>query len=200
MTFSVVIPTFNGAVPLRAALASLGQQETSAQWEVIVVVNNSTDDTADVLDAAARELTGRLRVLTESEQGHCAALNAGIRAAQGDIILITNQDVLVATDWIEQAGRALTMFRCDYVGGRALPIWRAPRPAWYPEGYGSHRGVLALLDYGPDPLPFGEHVPLGCNMAFRREAFVTAGLWDNRLGRKPGTLIGQDVREWGLRA
>jgi GT2 family glycosyltransferase len=37
-------------------------------------------------------------------------------------------------------------------------------------------------------------------MAFRRDAFSRAGLWDNRVGRKAGTLLGQEVREWGLRA
>ncbi len=43
-------------------------------------------------------------------------------------------------------------------------------------------------------------MPIGVNMAFRREAFRRAGLWDNRVGRKAGTLLGQEVREWGLRA
>ncbi|MGH9761430.1 MAG: glycosyltransferase family 2 protein, partial [Blastocatellia bacterium] len=61
--------------------------------------------------------------------------------------------------------------------------------------------VLALLDYGSEPIEFGQrYVPLGVNMAFRRECFEIAGLWDNRLGRKAGTLLGQEVREWSVRA
>ena len=43
-------------------------------------------------------------------------------------------------------------------------------------------------------------VPLGVNMAFRREAFDRAGLWDNSVGRRKGTLLGQEVREWMFRA
>jgi GT2 family glycosyltransferase len=60
--------------------------------------------------------------------------------------------------------------------------------------------VIALLDYGPDPLEFGSRVPLGVNMAFRREAFDRAGLLDPQTGRKAGTLLGQEVREWCIRA
>ncbi|HEY4661622.1 MAG TPA: hypothetical protein VIG91_08980, partial [Terriglobales bacterium] len=52
-----------------------------------------------------------------------------------------------------------------------------------------------------EPLEFGKrHAPLGVNLAFKRETFDRAGLWDPSLGRKAGTLLGQEVREWMLRA
>jgi hypothetical protein len=63
--------------------------------------------------------------------------------------------------------------------------------------------VIALLDLGPEPIPYfrdPHRVPIGVNMAFRREAFERAGLWSNRVGRRKGTLLGQEVREWALRA
>jgi len=60
--------------------------------------------------------------------------------------------------------------------------------------------VIALLDYGDRPLEFGAKVPLGVNMAFRRGAFERAGLFDPHTGRKAGTLLGQEVREWCIRA
>jgi hypothetical protein len=60
--------------------------------------------------------------------------------------------------------------------------------------------VIALLDYGPQPIEFGARVPLGVNMAFRRDAFDRAGLFDPQTGRKAGTLLGQEVREWCIRA
>jgi len=43
-------------------------------------------------------------------------------------------------------------------------------------------------------------VPLGVNTIFRRECFERAGMWDNSIGRKAGTLLGQEVREWSQRA
>jgi GT2 family glycosyltransferase len=60
--------------------------------------------------------------------------------------------------------------------------------------------VIALLDYGSTPIEFGARVPLGVNMAFRRDAFDRAGLFDPHTGRKAGTLLGQEVREWCIRA
>jgi glucosyl-dolichyl phosphate glucuronosyltransferase len=132
--------------------------------------------------------------------GRSAALNTGIAAARGEIIVTTDDDVRVACDWIDRAGAALDQLGCDYVGGRVLPIWGAPRPIWLPNRGGRHWAVIALLDYGPDVIEFGKKVPLGVNMAFRRNAFAIAGAWDPRIGRKAGTLLGQEVREWCLRA
>jgi glucosyl-dolichyl phosphate glucuronosyltransferase len=61
-------------------------------------------------------------------------------------------------------------------------------------------GVIALLDYGAEPVKFGKRVPLGVNMAMRRAAIDRVGGFDTRIGRKAGTLLGQEVREWCIRA
>jgi glycosyltransferase involved in cell wall biosynthesis len=200
MKYSIIIATYNRAAELRETLKSISAISSAESWEIIVVDNNSIDETPDVVASAARELPAPVRYVFEPKQGRCAALNAGIGVARGEIILTTDDDVRVEPDWLDQAGSALDRLGCDYVGGRVLPIWKAPRPRWLPNRGGRHWAVVALLDYGEQPVEFGERVPLGANMAIRREAFTRAGLWDNRVGRKAGTLIGQEVREWGLRA
>jgi glycosyltransferase involved in cell wall biosynthesis len=201
MKFSVIIATYNRADDLRGTLASLGELSSKNAWEVIVVDNNSNDDTRSVvLDMAAR-FPVELRYLFEKEQGRCAALNRGILAAHGEILVTTDDDVRVESDWLEQIGSAFDDLQCDYVGGKVLPIWGGERPAWLPNHSGRPWSVIALLDHGEKPLEFNQQsVPLGVNLAFRRECFARAGLWDNRVGRKAGTLLGQEVREWGLRA
>jgi GT2 family glycosyltransferase len=141
-----------------------------------------------------------LRYVFEPVQGRCAALNSGIRNSAGEIIVTTDDDVRVTPDWLNRAADGLEKLNCDFVGGRVLPIWSAPRPSWLPDHGGRHWAVIALLDYGAEPAELKALAPLGVNMAFRREAFERAGLWDNRVGRKAGTLLGQEVREWGLRA
>ena len=200
MKVSVVIPTYNRAVDLQATLKSIAGLTTENPWELIVVDNNSSDNTADVVRDAQRWYPVRLRSVFEPEQGRCAALNAGISASTGEVVVTTDDDVRVEDDWLDRAAEGLAALDCHYVGGKVLPIWSAPRPDWLPNHGGRHWAVIALLDYGPAPVEFGRLVPLGVNMAFRREAFSRAGLWDNRLGRKAGTLLGQEVREWGLRA
>ena len=200
MRFSVIIATYNRAEELVKTLESLKKLESTKPWEVIIVDNNSADNTRDVVLKAVDTFPVPLHYLLEKEQGRSAALNAGIRAAKGEILAITDDDVRVDPLWLRNAEQALERLQCDYVGGKALPIWSGKIPNWMPNRGGKHWGVIALLDYGPEPVEFGERVPLGVNMVFRRECFERAGLWDNSIGRKAGTLLGQEVREWAQRA
>jgi glycosyltransferase involved in cell wall biosynthesis len=200
MKYSVVIATYNRAADLGATLESMAGLRTDGPWEVIVVDNNSPDDTKRVVEDAARAFPVECRYLFEPQQGRSPALNTGIRAARGSIILTTDDDVRVPADWLNQAAAGLQRTGGDYVGGRVRPIWGAPRPAWIPDRGGKQWAVIALLDYGPQPIEFGTRVPLGVNMAFTRRAFAQAGLLDPDIGRRAGTLLGQEVREWCIRA
>lgn len=200
MKYSIVIATYKRAADVRATLQSLASLQPDGPWEVIVVDNNSPDDTRAVVEEAARTFPVELRYLFEAKQGRSPALNTGIAAARGAIIATTDDDVRVPADWLTRAGEGLATLQCDYVGGRVLPIWGAPRPAWLPNHGGKQWAVVALLDYGDHPLEFDAQVPLGVNMAFTRDAFTRAGLFDPDTGRKAGTLLGQEVREWCIRA
>ena len=200
MKYSVLIATHNRADDLSGTLTSLAALATRAPWEVVIVDNNSNDATPQVVEEMAPGFPVPLRYLFEGVPGRSAALNTGIAAATGDIIITTDDDVRVPTDWLEIAGAALDRLQCDYVGGRVLPIWGGPRPAWLPDRPSPHWAVIALLDYGPEPIEFTRRMPLGVNMAFRRSAFEVVGGWDPRVGRKAGTLLGQEVREWCIRA
>ena len=201
MTFSIVIATYNRAVVLRDTLASLARLTTDVPWEVIVVDNNSPDDTRQVVEAASATFPVPLRYAFEREQGRSAALNHGFRLAAGDIIVTTDDDVRVEPGWLNAIRATLDTFGCDYVGGRVTPIFEEPSlPEWFPPKPGLLWGVIALLDYGPKAVKFGARVPLGVNMAMRRDAIERAGGFDPAIGRKAGTLLGQEVREWCLRA
>jgi glucosyl-dolichyl phosphate glucuronosyltransferase len=201
MQFSVVIPTYNRAAELKQTLASLANINHPGSWEVIVADNNSRDSTPQIVANAAARFPTTLRYVFEPRAGRSAALNAGIEASKGGIIVNTDDDVRFEPDWLLQAAEALSREQCDFVGGKVLPIWHGPKPSWLSDKGGQHWAVIALLDFGPEPVEFGKrYAPLGVNLAFKREAFDRAGLWDPDLGRKAGTLLGQEVREWMLRA
>jgi len=197
---SIVIATYNRASDLRATLSSLADLRPACSWETIVVDNNSTDGTREAVEEMSARFPVPLRYYLERQQGRSPALNAGIRAAAGSIIVTTDDDVRVDADWLDRISDALNHLGCDYVGGRVLPLWQAPPPRWLSQRGGKHWAVIALLDYGDRPIEFGARVPLGVNMAFRRTAFDRAGLFDPDTGRKAGTLLGQEVREWCIRA
>src|SRR5581483_76856 len=78
MKFSVIIATFNRASELIHTLASVARVRTAADWEVLVVDNNSTDDTRRVVDEAARQFPVPLRYIFEKRQGKAVALNTAI--------------------------------------------------------------------------------------------------------------------------
>jgi glycosyltransferase involved in cell wall biosynthesis len=200
MKYSVVIATHNRATDLSATLGSLAGIRTAHEWEVVVADNNSTDATRQVVHDATARFPAPLRYVFESTPGRSAALNTAIANATGEIIVTTDDDVRVEPDWLDQAGAALDILRCDYVGGRVFPIWGGVRPEWLPEHGGRLWAVIALLDYGDEPFELTARMPLGVNMAFRRNAFERVGGWDPRVGRKAGTLLGQEVREWCIRA
>jgi glycosyltransferase involved in cell wall biosynthesis len=200
MRFSIVIATYNRAALLEDTLESLSHLEPGSPWEVIVVDNNSPDNTREVVEAAAPTYPVPLRYAFEREQGRSAALNCGFRIAEGEIIVTTDDDVRVQPDWLNRIETGLDSLRCDYVGGRVVPMWESQPPHWLPRTNGQLWAVIALLDYGAEPIKFGKRVPLGVNMAMRREAIERAGGFDTRIGRKAGTLLGQEVREWCLRA
>ena len=203
MKFSVIIPTYNRADELREAIRSIAKLEVDADWELVVIDNKSTDHTRAVVDAETASFPAPLRYVFEPEQGRYAAINTGIRAAKGAIIATTDDDARVERDWLTRAAAGLDALGCDYVGGKVFPIWTGSRPDWIPDRPSRHWSVLALQDHGDKPLEFGVNGlpwPLGINTATRREAFARLDLFDNRLGRKAGTLRNQAQREWHLRA
>ena len=203
MEFSIIIPTYNRADELRETIRSIAKLNVIGDWELIVVDNKSTDHTRAVVEEERPEFPAPLHYIFEGEQGRYAALNTGIRAARGKIIATTDDDARVEPDWLTNAAAGLDALGCDYVGGKVLPIWKGTRPEWLPHRPGPHWAVLALQDHGSRSLEFGVNGipwPLGINTATRREAFDRTDLFDNRLGRKAGTLRNQAQREWHLRA
>jgi glucosyl-dolichyl phosphate glucuronosyltransferase len=200
MRFSVLIATYNRASVLADTLDSLSRLHPGAPWEVIVIDNNSPDNTRAVVEAAIPSFAVPLRYAFEREQGRSAALNCGFRLAKGEILVTTDDDVRVEPDWLNRIEAGLESQRCDYVGGRVLPLWGGEPPRWLPKTNGQLWAVIALLDYGTAPIQFGKRMPLGVNMAIRKSAIDRVGGFDRRIGRKAGTLLGQEVREWCLRA
>jgi hypothetical protein len=100
---SIVIPTWNGATLLRAALRSLAGQ-TLQDFETIVVDNGSTDGTTAML----RSEFSHVRIIEfDRNEGFAAAANAGIRASRGEFVLLMNNDVEAAAAWVASLAEAL---------------------------------------------------------------------------------------------
>ena len=97
--FSIVVPCYNEEAYLPAAIRSLQEQRFDGEYEIVVVDNNSTDDTAEV----ARRLG--VRVVTEPVAGVCNARQAGTEASTGEIVVSTDADTTHAPDWLAKIDR-----------------------------------------------------------------------------------------------
>lgn len=203
---SVVIPTFNRDARLGETLDRVAAVTPAlSRWDVIVVDNNSSDETRTVVARRQTHFPVPLRYLFEPRQGRSWALNAGIQSTAASVLIFTDDDVLVGDDWLDAAVEPLVAGDAvSYTGGRVRPIWEVPRPAWLPEDRSDLWGTIAILDYGPDPFVFEDRrrVPLGANMAVHRSLFDRIGLFDPNLGRTGGSkqLLGQEVPEFLARS
>ena len=201
---TVLICTFNRARDLERTLDSLarlpGNQGFS--WDVLVVDNNSTDDTRVVVEDRASRFPVPLTYLFESRQGKSNALNTGMRATGAGIIVFTDDDVEVAPGWLAAAVRPL-LDRPDieYTGGPVRPIWGGERPDWLDER-GNLGGTIAVKDHGPGSFVFEEQrkTPLGVNMAVRRRLVERIGGFRPDLGRNGRSLLGQEQAEFFYRS
>jgi glycosyltransferase involved in cell wall biosynthesis len=203
MTISVVIATYNRAALLKGMLAQLRAQRYAPDDEVIVVDNGSTDDTAEVIAQAAEGFPCALRWLLEPTPGKTPALSSGLAAARGDVVALTDDDVLVADDWIATIRQLFRDSRLDLVGGRVDPSWERPAPGWLhldaDEHYGRMASPLALLHYG-EPQDLGPRTAVGSNMAVRRRVLEEIGGFAPHLGRQRGTLLCGEDHEFTQRA
>jgi glucosyl-dolichyl phosphate glucuronosyltransferase len=200
---SVVICTYNRSGWLDATLQSLSGITTTRPWEIIVVDNNSADETPSVIARHTAVSAVPVTYVFEPRQGKSHALNTGIARAAGDIVVFTDDDVEVHPTWLDEACDAFSRESgIDYVGGPVTPKWEAPAPTWFDHLRSDLWGTLAILDYGPTPFIFEDcqRVPLGVNMAVRRRLVDRVGGFHPELGRRGASLLGQEQAEFFSRA
>jgi len=173
---SVVISTYNRARLVSHTLDSvLAQQAGSPSFEIVVVDNNSTDDTRAILEGYATR-DPRIRHFFEPRQGVSYGRNTGVANARAAIIAFTDDDLLVAPDWIAVLAAALREHpEADYVGGRVLPKPGQQFPPWLTR---LHWNPLMIHDPGPESLVLNgtQRVGVGSgNLAMRRPVFIEFG-------------------------
>jgi glucosyl-dolichyl phosphate glucuronosyltransferase len=186
MKITVIICTCNRCQDLPNALDSVAQSivPTSTEWEVLVLDNNSRDQTREVVEDFGRRYPNRFRYLFEPRQGKSYALNLGIQEARGDVLAFVDDDVTVESNWLWNLTAGLCSGEWAGAGGRTLPQWPCAPPSWFPEKNWLGKAPLVMFDLGLEAGPLIDP-PFGVNMAFHRRVFAKYGGFRTDLG--PGT-------------
>jgi glucosyl-dolichyl phosphate glucuronosyltransferase len=200
---SVLICTYNRARLLRETLAAMREMDPpeGARVEIIVVDNNSTDNTPLVIEEAARVSPVPVIHVSETRQGKSFALNRALEAATGDIIALTDDDVWPDRRWLTRIVLDFRERDVTFVFGKVLPRWsRTPPPELLLPKAQDIWGPLAIVDYGDEPAEYvasctGQRLPIGANLAFVRATVVSIGGWRTDLGKVNNTLISGEDHE-----
>lgn len=197
-SIDVVICTYNNATLLDRALAAISKQQVTSdlQWEVVVVNNNCTDETPDVVERYSKSVGMSVRMITEPQQALTPARVCGVRSTDGEWVAFVDDDCLLAEDWIEQAARfAVTHPRCGAFGGHIVPDWEVAPPSYVL----SHRYAYASKYHGETA--HRRSWLAGAAMVVRREALKKSGWIDKQFldDRTGARLVSGGDMEIGLR-
>jgi len=192
----VIVPTFNRASSLKRLLTSFNALmcPSSITAELFIVDNGSTDNTASFLAQATKECTTfSLRVIQEHRQGKSSAVNRGLSLAQGKIILVVDDDVVVQRQWLIKHVESYSVSSFDAVQGRVLPGVDVDGKPADPNRLREYN--IPIIDYGEEMREIRGLT--GTNISFKREVFEKVGGFDTRLG--PGAAGFSEDTEYSIR-
>lgn len=194
---SIIICTYNRARSLHRTLKSLSEMvaPVTCVWEVLVVDNNSQDDTSHTVALFSREARLNVRYVFEDRQGLNHARNTGVKEAKGDLLFFLDDDVEVTRHWLVEMKKAFDIYPVVGVGGRVLLKRDLQTPKWWNEEYD---GALGKFDNGDEIIladdTYSSIIGIGANLSFKRSVFEQYGFFHTHLDRrKRKLLMGGDI-------
>jgi len=184
MDISLIICTRDRYQQLACCLESVRRITIDRSWELVIVDNGSTDDTAAVVRDFIKTTNLRAIYLFEPTPGKTNGLNTALETARGQILTFTDDDCYPAPDFLSQVWSAFDDPSVGYIGGRIM----LHDPVDYP--------MTINESMTPRTFPARSFVCAGCiegaNMAFRRGVLLDIEGFDPLFG--PGTpFIIEDI-------
>jgi glucosyl-dolichyl phosphate glucuronosyltransferase len=178
---TIIFSSYNGARTLPRMLESLcALRSDGLCYKIVAVDNASTDDTSRILSSYRDRLP--LTCLFEPKRGKNGALNRALAEIEGDLVLMTDDDVVVNPDWMLQIKAVFDAYPdIDVVGGRIEPLWPAPPAPWILDAVPLIVAYAATPDDYEDG-PCGPQRVWGPNMSFRARLFREGLRFNERIG------------------
>jgi len=189
---TVAICCYNAAEYLEMLIRQLEALPCPVPFEILIVDNNSTDNTADIAGSLSEECGKPVRYVVERQQGIPFARNRAIEESlNSEFLVFIDSDELPEDQWLESAYRGLNHYCADCVGGR-INLDLPARPKWLSD---SLLPFLGKVDHGNIPLRVVDRsTPVWSgNVAYRTALFSNGLRFDTRYNRKgPGIGGGED--------
>jgi hypothetical protein len=184
--FSLIIATRNRATQLEKCLAAIAQLRTNSDWELVVVDNGATDDTAAVIRNFQSQAPMAVSATFEAKPGLGRARNRGLSVARGNIVGFTDDDCYPESDYIDSILEIFRDREIGYAGGRIKLFNPRDWPISIVDK--ADKRIIEPFTYIDGP----EMKILGANMAFRRGVLTQIGGFDDALGAG-GPFVCEDV-------
>lgn len=181
---TVAVCVYNGADQLPQLIAALRDQHCTLPFEILVVDNNSTDGTAELVRRLAKGPGTPLRLVEEREQGIPYARNRAINSSQSSRYLaFVDVDELPAPQWLSCAIDALEREGAECVGGEIQVRFPHARPHWLDDEL---LGFLGALNHGAEPfwIKKADTPVWSGNVAYRTSVFDNGLRFDERYNRR----------------
>jgi GT2 family glycosyltransferase len=181
---SIVIPTYNNAANLREVIESV-EKINYSPFEVIVVNDNSKDNTLEILGELSSEFNNITVISNKSNLGPAASRNAGIRKAAGKYVAFVETDMRVDADWMKHAVEKLEGQPADVVSPKAFDLKKKDKVNSIGIHIVPHTGWVVSIGFGKDRndnLDYQIPVSVGAvGTVFRKEALEAIHGFDEKL-------------------
>jgi glucosyl-dolichyl phosphate glucuronosyltransferase len=180
MKYSIIIPTYNRGNILDRCLKRISELEPpQGDWEVIVVNNNSTDNTEEVIEKYKKRLNN-LSYYKAHNSGLHVGRNLGLEKSKGDILCYIDDDSFVSKNWLRGIEKAFSILEVVLAGGPCLPLFESKPPSWLntlweKNEFGKCLAYLSLVDFGMEERPIPANYIYGCNFCIRRKEVAELG-------------------------
>jgi L-malate glycosyltransferase len=184
---TVLLATRNRSKLFASVLESFTRLQAPASgWKLVVVDNGSTDQTPQVLASFANRLP--LHLLAEPRLGKNFALNSGLALIEGDLTVLTDDDVFPNPDWLIQL-RTATDAQPDFsiFGGAVVPHWELPPPSWI--DWADQGAAFAITPTEWKDGPIAANCIWGPNMAVRSNVFQSGIRFDTSMGPRGANYL-----------
>ena len=197
----IAICTWNRHKLLQQTIQSIKQIQCpqGIKLSLLVVDNASTDDTPNVIRSFVESDFAKVhpvRSLHESRQGHTFSRNKAIEASNADLIVWTDDDVLLPSTWIQSyVDSADERPNEVFWGGKIEPEFFGGTPKWIDACWEMLQGCFAARDLGDKPVSFQpDRLPYGANFAVRGNV-QRSFPFSTELGRRGEAVLGEDELE-----